>query len=201
MRQAVSLGGIRLQIVAQRPAPAPADPLSSLQSLSDYMFQVANLLRDSRHNDAAGRVFYSAMGYTWPATECLEDKCQTLRASLASSLASLASFSHSRCDALLQHRGIVIPGAYDPVKFPSNSVYLGLWLVLAWETLVVTITIVAWRRTRAPEKQTRSERTWSGWRYAGPIFILLGLVALYSQLFWMAKYSDICRQLLSVAPH
>jgi hypothetical protein len=131
---------------------------------------------------------------------------RALLARLESSLVSLPSFSHSRCDALLQQRGIFIPNAYNPGKFPYDFVYIGLWIALAWEAAIVTITIIAWRRTLASEKWILRKKTWFAWRYIGPIFFLIGLITLYAQLLGMAQYSDTCRRLLSVvisgpAPH
>jgi hypothetical protein len=79
MREAVLVGGVSLEIVNTRPADHPSDPLSSLQALSDYMFRLANVLRDWGWHDAADEVFYSAMSYTWPITECLLDNHRTLR--------------------------------------------------------------------------------------------------------------------------
>jgi hypothetical protein len=125
--------------------------------------------------------------------------CMALLPRLESSLANLSSFSHGRCDALLQQRDIFIPNAYNPGKFPYDFVYIGLWIALAWEAAIVTITIIAWRRTQASEKWIWSKRTWLVWRYTGPIFFLFGLVTLYAQLLGMAQYSDTCRRLLSVA--
>ena len=89
MRQAISVGEVSLQFVSQRPVPPPGGPLSSLQDLSDYMFGLANTLRDSGLDEAAADVFYSAMGYTWPITECLERKLKTLRQLEARQLATL----------------------------------------------------------------------------------------------------------------
>jgi hypothetical protein len=115
-----------------------------------------------------------------------------------SSLKSLSSFSHARCDALLQRSYITIPNAYNPGKFPYDFVYIGLWISLGWEAAIIVITIVAWRRKRMSGKSIWSEQTWLIWRYVGPIFFLFGLVGLYAQVLGMAQYSDTCRRLLSL---
>ena len=68
---------------------------------------------------------------------------------------------------------------------------MGLIWVLLVEVVILVTTIRSWR-----QKRWVTWRTYL-WRYGFPVIFLLVLLAVYSQLFGMAQYSDTCRALLS----
>jgi hypothetical protein len=63
MRQAVLVGGTILEVVNRRPDQTVITPLSSVESVSDYLFFLANLLRDGGADQLADRAFYAAMSF------------------------------------------------------------------------------------------------------------------------------------------
>ena len=105
------------------------------------------------------------------------------------SLSHLASFDHSRCDAILQARGIEVINAYNPRKsgFERDSVYFGLFWGIGWLLLVLASLVVSWRRKDKNSKISRQVL---------PFFLLFGLGLLYVHLQAMAEYVDTCERLL-----
>ena len=63
MWQALSVGEIVLEIANRRPEHKAIEPLSSLESLSDYLFHLANILRDCGADSAADEAFSTAIGF------------------------------------------------------------------------------------------------------------------------------------------
>lgn len=108
---------------------------------------------------------------------------------LVVSLGQLRSFSHSQCDAILQARQIEVVNAYNPRKsgFERDTVYFGLYWVVGWLLVVLTVLGFSWR-SKDPNRRTA--------RLVLPLFALAGLGGLYVQLQAMAEYVDTCQRLL-----
>lgn len=113
-------------------------------------------------------------------------------AHLVVSLSQLQSFSHSRCDAILQARQIEIVNAYSPRKsgFERDTVYFGFYWIVGWLLVVLTGLVFSWR-----SKDTNRRAA----RLVLPFFALAGLGMLYVQLQAMAEYADTCQRLLRFA--
>jgi apolipoprotein N-acyltransferase len=107
-----------------------------------------------------------------------------------SSLFSIFSFDHSKCDAILQLRHIDIL-AYSPDKIEGwrDSVYVGFWWIAIWEALVVSWCIINWKR---PDPLSQDFIA----RYVPLLFALFGLFGLFFQLEGMAEYVDTCKAVL-----
>ena len=106
-----------------------------------------------------------------------------------SSLLSLFSFDHSKCDAILQLRHIDIPNAFTPDKPLGDSVYIGFWWVVIWEALIVTWCVQMWKR-QDPDPVVK---------YLLLPFAALGLYCLFLLLEGMVNYIDTCKSVLSSA--
>lgn len=110
---------------------------------------------------------------------------------LVVSLTELNSFSHARCDAILQHRQINIVNAYNPSKpgWARDTVYFGFLWISGWLLLVLTGLVGAWR--------SKDAKFTTG-RWILPFFLLFGIGLFYVQLEAMAQYADTCRRVLTV---
>lgn len=83
MREALAAGGTVLTIRDNRGGCDQNDPLSSVEAVSDYLFFLANLLRDIGEDRGAAEAFYAAIGFLGRnpiPTEFLESALSSLKA-------------------------------------------------------------------------------------------------------------------------
>jgi hypothetical protein len=112
---------------------------------------------------------------------------------MVSSLAQLRSFSHEKCDAILQRRHIEVINAYNPDKsgWERDTVYSGLYWLVGW-LLFVVVSLVG---------SFRSRETSMRWTRIGlAFFLVIGLGIVFVQLQAMSEYVDVCRGLLKLPP-
>lgn len=107
-----------------------------------------------------------------------------------SSLSQILSFSHVRCDLILQQRSIGITNAYMPERngWQRDTVYYGLLVIAAWLAGCAGLFIFSCFKRGEGLREMRAVFAFA---------FLAGLGALSAQLFAMANYVDACKLLLT----